>query len=51
MVKNLQYEISKGDKVTLKIYDILGKEVTTLVNKFQPAGSFKVQFDAPGLKN
>jgi len=48
---NLQYQISKGDNVTLKIYDILGKEVTTLVNKFQPAGSYKVQFDASGLKS
>ncbi len=40
---NLQYEISKGDNVTLKIFDILRKEVTTLVNKYQPTGSYKVQ--------
>jgi len=29
----------------LKVYDILGKEVATLVNKEQPAGSYEVEFD------
>ncbi|HKI78370.1 MAG TPA: metallophosphoesterase [Ignavibacteriaceae bacterium] len=47
----IQYEISKSDNVTLKIFDVLGKEVKTLVNKYQPAGNYEVQFDASGLKS
>jgi len=47
----IQYDISKSNYVTLKIFNVLGQEVTTLVNKYQPAGSYKVQFDASGLKS
>ena len=35
--------------VTLKIYDILGREVATLVNKEQKAGNYEVKFDANEL--
>ena len=33
--------------VTLKIYDVLGNEVATLVNEYKPAGSYEVEFN-PG---
>ncbi|MCB0732821.1 MAG: T9SS type A sorting domain-containing protein, partial [Ignavibacteriae bacterium] len=35
--------------VSLKIYDVLGKEVATLVNKTQSAGNYEVHFDASDL--
>jgi hypothetical protein len=35
--------------VTLKIYDVLGNEVSTLVNEQKPAGSYELQFDASSL--
>jgi len=35
--------------VQLKVYDVLGNEVATLVNKDKPAGSYEVEFDATGL--
>ncbi|MFH1197474.1 MAG: T9SS type A sorting domain-containing protein [bacterium] len=40
---------AEGDLVTLKIYDILGQEVTTLVNKEQKPGNYSVTFNAGGL--
>ena len=35
--------------VKLKVYDILGNEVATLVNKEQPAGSYEIEFNASNL--
>ena len=35
--------------VTLKVYDVLGKEVKTLVDKNQPAGQYNVNLDATSL--
>ena len=32
--------------VTLKVYDVLGKEVATLVNEEKPAGSYEVEFNS-----
>ena len=37
--------------VTLKVYDILGSEVATLVNQEQSAGNYKVQFDGSMLSS
>jgi hypothetical protein len=36
-------------KVTLKIYDVLGNEIATLVNEEKPAGSYEAKFDASTL--
>lgn len=36
-------------KVTLKIYDVLGGEIATLVNDYKPAGTYEVEFDASHL--
>jgi len=35
--------------VKLKVYDILGKEVATLVNKEQPAGRYQVEFNTESV--
>ncbi|MBU1798216.1 MAG: carboxylesterase family protein, partial [Bacteroidetes bacterium] len=39
----------RGGFVTLKIYDILGQEVATLINKNQTAGRYEVEFNAEQL--
>ncbi|MBK7631175.1 MAG: T9SS type A sorting domain-containing protein [Ignavibacteriales bacterium] len=36
---------------TLKIYDVLGNEVETLVNEYKPAGSYEVEFNASSLSS
>jgi hypothetical protein len=45
----IRYSIIQPDIVRIKIYDILGREVKTLVNELKQAGSYEVQFDAKGL--
>ena len=37
--------------VTLKIYDVLGNEVATLINEYKPAGSYEVDFNASNLSS
>ena len=37
--------------VTLKVYDILGREVATLVNEEKPAGSYEIEFDGNHLSS
>ncbi|MGE5402781.1 MAG: T9SS type A sorting domain-containing protein, partial [Ignavibacteriales bacterium] len=45
----ISYSIPKGAFVDLKVFDMLGREVSTLVSKEQSAGEYKVQFDASSL--
>jgi len=45
----IEYQIPVLSKVELTIYNILGQKVRTLVNKKQPAGSYRLQFNASNL--
>jgi hypothetical protein len=47
-VTKIKYQIPELCFVTLKVYDILGREVTTLVNEEKPIGSYDVEFSAIG---
>ncbi len=40
----IKYQIPKSGFVTLKIFDIAGKEIATLVNEFKSAGTYEKQF-------
>lgn len=40
-----------AQQVQLKVYDVLGKEVVTIVNQKQIPGNNKVQFDASNLSS
>ena len=40
-----------GGSVTLKVYDVLGNEVATLVDEYKPAGSYEVEFNQSGIRN
>lgn len=45
----IKYSIEKSGFVSLKVYDVLGREVAVLVNSEQGAGTYLVQFDASRL--
>lgn len=47
----IKYEIPKSGKVTLKVYDILGSEVATLIDALQETGRYEVNFDAGRLSS
>ncbi|MEJ2193374.1 MAG: T9SS type A sorting domain-containing protein [Ignavibacteriaceae bacterium] len=43
------YKIPECELVTLKVYNILGKEVATLVNEVKPAGEYEIKFGSSSL--
>jgi hypothetical protein len=43
---NIKYQIKNNSFVSIKIFDILGKEVETLVNEKQSSGMYEVSWDA-----
>ncbi len=45
----INYSVAKPGFVALKVYDLLGKEVATLVNENKPSGNFTVNFNANRL--
>jgi len=47
----IAYQLPKDGKVTIKIFDVIGREVTTLVDEFKPSGRYTVQFDASRLSS
>jgi hypothetical protein len=48
-VTNIEYQIAKPGFVSLKVYNVLGKEVAELVNEEKPAGIYDAKFDASHL--
>jgi hypothetical protein len=47
----INFALPKSGLVTLKVYDIVGKEVATLVNEVKNAGSYSVDFNASNLSS
>ncbi|MFH1196616.1 MAG: glycoside hydrolase family 2 TIM barrel-domain containing protein [bacterium] len=45
----IQYSLNEKCKMKLSVYDILGREVDTLVNQIQEPGNYTVDFNANGL--
>ena len=48
---SIQYQVSNISQVTLKVYDVLGNEVATIVNEEKPVGSYEVGFNALDLSS
>jgi hypothetical protein len=47
----IKYSIPTSEFVSLKVYDVLGSEVATLVNEEKPTGNYKVNFNATNLSS
>lgn len=47
----INYELNVTGFVQLKVYDVLGNEVSSLVNKNQIAGKYRVEFDGSNLSS
>ena len=48
---SISYDIREAGLVTLRVFDVLGREVVTLVNNSQTAGSYSVEFNASTLSS
>jgi sugar lactone lactonase YvrE len=50
-VTKINYQIPKAGLVSIKIFDILGKEAVTLVNDYKGRGKYQVSFDGSGFSS
>ena len=48
---SIKYTLSSKQNVQLLVYNVLGKEIATLVNEEKPAGNYEVNFDASKLSS
>ncbi len=47
----VRYDVERDSKVEVKVFDVLGREVATLVNQREPAGSYDVEFNASSFSS
>jgi hypothetical protein len=50
-ITTIKFNLPEKEFVSLKVYDIIGKETAVLLNEEKPAGLHSVQFDASGLSS
>jgi hypothetical protein len=48
---NIEFRVSSFGFVGLKVFDVLGREIATLVNEMRPAGTYRVRWDASSLSS
>jgi photosystem II stability/assembly factor-like uncharacterized protein len=48
-ITTIRFTIPKSDRVQIKVYDMLGREIQTLVNDFKQSGNYEIFFDASNL--
>jgi len=47
----IEFSLSKESPVKIVVFDVLGREIRTLINEFKKAGNYKVEFDASSLSS
>jgi len=45
----IKYSVPQSSQVVIKVFDVLGNEIETLVNEYKPAGRYEVEFSAAAL--
>jgi hypothetical protein len=50
-VTTINYSVGKNSRVSLMIYNSLGQNVKTLIDKNQPGGKYSIPFDASGMSS
>ena len=50
-VTNIQFKVASSKFVKLVVYDLLGRQVKTLVNEYKQAGIYQVSYNAEGLSS
>jgi hypothetical protein len=48
---NIKYSIPLSEYVEIKVFDILGNEVTNLINEYKTSGVYEIEFDANNLSS
>lgn len=48
-VTSIRYSVPHRQKVSVKVFDALGREITVLVNEEKPAGNYTVEWNAEGM--
>jgi hypothetical protein len=46
---SFEIRVANPELVTLRVFDLIGREVATLVNQYLPAGTYRMQWDASAL--
>jgi len=49
MRTKIRYEIPEMSFVTIKVYDVLGKQILSLVNEEKSAGNYEIEFNGKEL--
>lgn len=48
---SITYHLPQSGKITLQVYDVMGRSVKKLVDAVKPAGTYTIQFNASGLSS
>jgi len=47
----IKYSVPRSSQVQIKVFDVLGNEIETLVNEEKPEGKYEVEFNASRLSS
>ena len=46
---HIKYAVANKQFVSIKVYDVIGNEIATLVNEEKPAGSYEIEFNVGNI--